>query len=82
MLRGDTWNGRPGGFCIKTVLSVSVPPPARGCGLLAAVVVAGQVVVVVVSKWVPAHGIGMWCWNMVVVSGSGGWCSSELCHSL
>ena len=23
----------------------------------------------------------MWCWNMVVVSGSGGWCSSELGHS-
>ena len=44
-------------------------------------VVVGQVVVVVVSTWVPAHGIGVWCWNMVVVSGSGGWCSSELGHS-
>ena len=75
-------------FCIRAVSSVlaSLPPSARGVGLLlVAVMVVGLLAVVVVLS--PESGRGGWlvCWNMALVSGSVEWCyvwcSSELGHS-
>ena len=77
--------GRPEwGFCIRAVSSVlaSLPPSARGVGLLlVVVVVVGLSVVVVVLSQESGRGGCLVCWNMALLSGSVEWCSSELGHS-
>ena len=63
--------GRAGwGFCIKTVLSVSVPSPARRCGLLAACGgggAGGSGCGLDVAEL--ACGVGTWLWCPALVAG-------------